>query len=247
MSRAHLYVIGIGPGDPELLTLKAVRALKEVRCVIVPKGQQEGASLALTIAQGAVDLSNKTIVEVHFPMVKTTADTTKQAELDTKWKAAAEIILDVLKAYKTAAFITLGDPSIYSTYYYVHPILKDRLPEAEISFVPGISSINASACCASIPLTLGNERLAVLPATYEDEGLEAILRDFDTVILMKVHKVFDRIVAILERLGLLNQAIYISHVGMKDQRIYQDLRGIAETERDYFSLIIVKKTRPLSL
>ncbi len=243
MSKYQLYVIGVGPGDPELLTLKAVRILREVGCVIVPKGREDGSSLALSIAGAAVDLSNKTIVEAHFPMVKTSHGALQDG-LDTKWRAAAESIVDALSVHNTAVFITLGDPSIYSTYFYVHAIIKDRMPKAQIIYIPGVSSINASACCASLPLTLGDERLAVVPATYEDEDIETVIRDFDTVVLMKVHKVFDSIVAIIERLGLLGNAIYVSHAGMKDERVYHDLKGIPEAQRDYFSLIIVKKPRP---
>lgn len=239
MKNHSLFVIGVGPGDPELLTLKAVRLLKEAGCVIVPKGKDEGSSLALSIAQGAVDLSGKEIVELHFPMVKTASD----HGLEAKWDTITNSMVEALMKHRNAVFITLGDPSIYSTFFYVYEKIKQAMPKAEISLIPGISSINAAACCASMALTLGSEKMAIVPATYEDERLEGIIQDFETVILMKVYRVFDRIVGLLERLGLTERAVYVSHAGMADERVYWDLRSVAVSERDYFSLIIVKNSR----
>ncbi|HEX9112984.1 MAG TPA: precorrin-2 C(20)-methyltransferase, partial [Nitrospirota bacterium] len=111
-----LYVIGIGPGDPELLTLKAVRILKEVACIVVPKGREEGSSLALSIVQQALSLDDKEIVEVHFPMKKTMG-TDETTDLDAKWNEAVAAVLKRLDSGIDAAFITIGDPGIYSTFF----------------------------------------------------------------------------------------------------------------------------------
>lgn len=240
MNTPLLYVVGIGPGDPELLTLKAVRLLKETPCVIVPKGSQEGSSLALSIAQSAVDLSQKETIEVHFPMVKT-KDTGTSTELNAKWSDASETILNALRKHSQVVFITLGDPSIYSTFFYVYKRLTSKMVDLVVKFIPGVSSINASACEASVPLTLGDEKMVVIPATYADEQITSLLQDCDTLVLMKTHRVFDRIVALLEKHGLLEKAIYVCRAGMKDQKILKDLRMVKETDLDYFSMIIVRK------
>jgi precorrin-2/cobalt-factor-2 C20-methyltransferase len=190
-----LYVIGVGPGDPELLTLKSVRILKETQCIFVPKGREEGSSLALSIMRGAVSLDGKKIVELHFPMMKTAPhpaplprgerEELPARELDTKWNEAVHAIVPVLEQGKDAAFITIGDPGIYSTFFYLYDKLLERIPALVIEIVPGISSINAAAAQAGLYLGLGNERIAILPANYLD-SLEETLEKFDTVVLMKV-------------------------------------------------------------
>src|SRR5512140_1547231 len=104
-----LFVIGIGPGDPELMTLKAVRILKQVPCVFVPKGREEGTSLALSIVQKAMSLEGKEIVEAYFPMVKTAQSKSKE-ELASQWNDTVDAVLKRLDTGIDAAFITIGDP-----------------------------------------------------------------------------------------------------------------------------------------
>ena len=234
-----LYVIGIGPGDPELLTLKAVRILKEVACIVVPKGREEGSSLALSIVQQALSLGNKEIVEAYFPMKKTmgTAETT---DLDAKWSETVEAVLKRLDRGMDAAFITIGDPGIYSTFFYLYDRLRERRPSLTIEIVPGISSINAAAARAGISLGLGNERIAILPANYQDK-LQQTLEQFDTVVLMKVNKVFDSVRDTLTRMNLAADAAYVVRAGMDDERVYKDIRNVREEDLSYFSLLIVRK------
>jgi precorrin-2/cobalt-factor-2 C20-methyltransferase len=119
-----LSVIGIGPGDPELLTLKAVRVLKESKVLCVPKGREKGTSLALSIVEKAVSLEGKEIMEAHFPMMKTRKNTNKNVGarhavplLDTKWNTAATDVLTKLRDGFDVVFPTLGDPTIYSTFF----------------------------------------------------------------------------------------------------------------------------------
>src|SRR4030067_1997224 len=130
-----LYGIGVGPGDPELLTLKAVRVLGEADVVAIPKSKEESDSIALSIVKGAVDLSKKETVELVFPMTKDKEVLRKARE------EAAVAIADRLKAGKNVACITLGDPMFYSTFSYLIPLVKERLPEVHIEIIPGISSV----------------------------------------------------------------------------------------------------------
>ncbi len=244
-----LYVIGVGPGDPELMTLKAARILREVPCVFVPKGREEGSSLALSIVQKAIDLGGKEIIELHFPMMKTrgseesgfSSQENKSAdELDDKWNKAAGAVLQRLDDGLDAAFITIGDPGIYSTFFYLYDRLLARKPSLSIEIIPGISSINAAAACAGMNLGLGNERMAILPANYLD-SLEETLERFDTVVLMKVNKVFDTVKDVLDRKGLTGKAVYVARAGMDDEKIVRDISRITEDDLNYFSLIIVRK------
>jgi precorrin-2/cobalt-factor-2 C20-methyltransferase len=251
-----LSVIGIGPGDPELLTLKAVRIIKASEVICVPKGRQEGSSLALSIVEKAVPLDGKEIIEAHFPMKKTrksaevqqcrSAEVKKTSslhaddELDAKWNETAGEILDRLNERKEVAFLTLGDPTIYSTFYYLYDRLLEVEPDLHIEIVPGVSSINASAARAGISLGLGNEKIAVLPANYMD-NLRSTLEAFDTVVLMKVNKVLNDVVSLLSEMGLIEKAVCVSRAGMDDEEIVSDIRDISQDALNYFSMIIVRK------
>ncbi len=246
----RLYVIGVGPGDPELLTLKAVRIIKSVPVLCVPKGREEGTSLALSITQGALSTEGKQIVELHFPMEKTAPhpgplprgerEIALSADLESKWDAAVETVLKQLDEGKDAAFITIGDPAIYSTFFYLYDRLRERRPSLDIEIIPGISSITAAAARAGLSLGLGNERIAVLPANYLD-SLQETLERFDTVVLMKVNKVYEAVRDLLVRMQLTAGAVYVARAGMEDERIVRDIRQVRSDDLDYFSLVIVRK------
>jgi precorrin-2/cobalt-factor-2 C20-methyltransferase len=241
-----LFVIGIGPGDPELMTLKAVRVLKEVPCIFVPKGREEGSSLALSIVRRILPLEGKEIVEAHFPMVKTVQSSEsgvrgdRADELDSKWNEIAEEVLIRVEKGRDVAFITIGDPGIYSTFFYLYDKLLQRKPMLEIEIVPGISSINAAAARAGLSLGLGNDKIAILPVNYLD-SLQETLEKFDTVVLMKVGKVFDTVRDTLTRMNLANSATFVARAGMEDERIRKDIRQVKEEDLNYFSLVIVRK------
>lgn len=240
MNTGKLYVIGVGPGDPELLTLKAVRILREVSCICVPKGREEGSSLALSIAERAVSLAGKEIIEAHFPMKKTRSQENDVCKLDTKWHETVENVLSRLSKGIDVAFITIGDPSIYSTFFYLFDRLLELNPDLNIEMVPGVSSINAAASRAGISLGLADEKIAILPATYTD-NLKEVLEKFDTVVLMKVHRVFESVIAILDSMGLSGNAIYVSRAGMEDEKIFREITDVGKDDLNYFSMVIVRK------
>ncbi len=237
----RLYVVGVGPGDPELLTLKGARILASVGCICVPKGKEEGTSLALSIAEKAVNLEGKEIVETYFPMTKTMGALPGD-ELDVQWAGTVDAILERVDGGIDTAFITIGDPGIYSTFFYVYEKLLAARPELHIEIIPGISSINASAALAGLSLGLGDDKIAILPANYIAD-LDAVLERFSTVVLMKVHKVFDKVMAKLADHGLLQQAVYVARAGLDDERICTDLGALKKEDLDYFSLIIVRKQK----
>jgi len=242
-----LRVAGVGPGDPELMTLRAVRAIQQSTVLCVPRGREEGSSLALSIAAKAVSLDGKEIIEAYFPMKKTrrggstgSGQGTKDAELDEKWNETVQSIVDKLQKGRDVLFLTLGDPMIYSTFFYLHDRLKAALPELEIEIIPGVSSINASAARAAVSLGLANEKIAILPANYK-EDLKDVLQSFDTVVLMKVNKVWDEITRLLADMNLIERAVFVSRAGMEDERIVHDLSDVRQDELNYFSLVIVRK------
>lgn len=229
------YGVGVGPGDPELLTVKAQRVLQQVPVLCVPKSREEGESYALQIVSHLMDGSRQRLLELVFPMTK------DRERLEEYWNRALEQVLTPLREGQDVAFVTEGDPSIYSTFQHIYRLLKERFPEIPTEVIPGISSINGSAAVAGVPLVDGAERLAVLPATYEGEQLMEVLRQFDTVVLLKVHRVMDRVLDALEKLDLVDRAVYVSRCGSADQEIVRDVGSLRGRELEYLSLMIVKK------
>ncbi len=236
-----LYVIGVGPGDPELLTLKAVRLIKEMPVLFVPKGREDGTSLALSIVKGIVDLDRKKILELHFPMIKTVGE---EGSLSERWDRLADEMTQILMD-SDAAFLTLGDPCFYSTFFYLYDRLLKLLPSLRIEIVPGVSSINASSARAAIPLGLASERIAIIPANYlsdKDGGLQFV-NGFDTIVFMKVDRNFDGLKRFLIDNRLIDKSVYLARIGMEDEKVIYDINNVKKEELDYFSILIVKKAR----
>jgi len=231
--------VGVGPGDPDLMTIKAARILRQVSCICVPRGREEGSSLALSIIEGVVDLSGKDIVEAYFPMKKTRSDAADD-ELPERWNETAANILKRLEKGIDVAFITIGDPTIYSTFFYLYDRLMDLKPDIFIDIIPGVSSITAAAARSGISLGLADEKIAIIPAAYAGD-LGRVLSEFDTVVLMKVNRVFDTVSRYLTEAGLAESAVYISKAGMREEAVIRGLGAVRKEDLSYFSLIIARR------
>jgi precorrin-2/cobalt-factor-2 C20-methyltransferase len=232
---AVIYAVGVGPGDPELLTRKAERVIRQAAVVCAPTGAAEAASYALSIVEELLDRSRQEILTQVFPMMK------KGAALEAAWEEAADRVLERIDAGKDVVFITIGDPCLYSTFLYLWRIIRERRPDVAVEIVPGISSVSAAAAAAGIPLGIADDRIAILPATFEEEQLLATLTHFDTIVLMKVSRVFDRVYAMLRALGLETKGAFIRRVGSDREEVVTDLASLVGKELDYLSLLIVKK------
>lgn len=235
-----LYIVGTGPGDPELLTLKAYNTLSRCPVVVAPKGSNHGRSTALSIVEQVVDLQDKTILEVYFPMKKVHLSQRPLPEVEQAWNDTAQKVLDLLDRGLDVAFPTLGDPAIYSTGYYLYDTIVTLRPAVRVKFISGISAMSSCSASTLTPVCLGDDMLAVLPATFCEEKIRKALADFDAVVLMKVHRVMDRICRLLQETGLTSHAVYVEKAGMHDQRIISDLSAIPENPH-YFSTIIIRK------
>jgi precorrin-2/cobalt-factor-2 C20-methyltransferase len=242
--KGTLYVVGVGPGDPELMTLKAVRVLERCGVWLAPAAKKNGESTALGIVEGVVDRGDKEIITHHFPMKKIRMGETPDPEVKKAWDAAAAQIVGHLQAGRDVAFPTLGDPAIYSTGFYVCETLFALAPDLPVEIIPGVSSIGASAAAAGQPLCLGDDRLVVIPATFENGRLRETLEQFDSVVLMKVHRVMDRLVPLLAEMNLLDKAVLVERSSQGGQRIRRDLTTALQpnNEPHYFSTIIVRKS-----
>jgi precorrin-2/cobalt-factor-2 C20-methyltransferase len=177
----------------------------------------------------------KKLVELHFPMTR------NKKVLKVYWQKAAKRIAEGIGNGRQGAFITLGDPFIYSTYIYLLRTLRQDFPEIEVETIPGISAFNAAAAKAGVPLVQGEERLAVLPVTKDLKGLREAFKTFDTVVLMKVGSKLDRVMTLLNELDLLKHSVLVNRLGYCEEKIIQDLSSLEKVEREgYLSVIIVK-------
>lgn len=232
---AKIYAIGVGPGDPELLTRKAERILREVPVICAPTAVPGDSSYALSIVEQFLDRGRQEVIVQVFPMRK------NQEGLEEFWEQAAAEVVERVRLGQDVAFITIGDPFLYSTFLYIYRIFREKYPEIPVEVVPGISSINAASVAAGVPLGMASERIAVIPAAFEEKDLARTLQEFDTVILMKVSRVFDAIYVLLQELGLERNGVYVSRVGSPEEDVVFDLASLVGKKLDYLSLLIVKK------
>ena len=230
-----LYGIGVGPGDPELLTLKGLRLLRAVPVVYVPVARPGARSYAESIVADYLDRARQQVAPLVFVM---RAD---QATRSHQWVRNAEIIARHLETGADAAFVTEGDPLFYSTFDHVASCLMELSPQARIVVVPGVSSLNAAAAGIRVPLADGDQRLAVVPATAGQTALRAALEDFECVAILKVSSALDLVLDTLEEAGRTRDAICVVRCGTSDEVVYADVRCLRGRQLDYFSLMLVRR------
>ena len=222
-----LYGIGIGPGDPELLTLKAVRLIRECGVIAVP-GRDPRQSVAYRIAVQAVpEREEQEVFAVEMPMVK------DPEILNASFQAAAAALEEKLREGRDVAFLTLGDVTIYSTYLYLYRRLEEK--GYRTVMVNGIPSFCAAAARLNMGLAERAEELHIIPATYQVEGS---LSFPGTKVLMKAGKQMERVKASLKEAGL--AVSMVENCGMEGERVYRSLEEIGG-ESGYYSLIIAKE------
>lgn len=234
MSKKGRFIgIGVGPGDPELISYKAVRTIEACGVLAAPR-TKNGDMVALDIVRKTVDLSEKEIVPVEFLMQR---DPKKR-------RGMYEEIFTQISAFldegRDVAMVTLGDVTIYSTVAYVLEELKTRGYETEM--VPGVVSFSAVAARLGIGLTERDEPLVVIPASAGDLELEQYLELRGTKVLMKSGKRLGNVLRILERMGLLESSSMVINCGMAGERVFESLVGFdaEDAGAGYFATVIVK-------
>lgn len=239
----HLYLVGVGPGDPELMTYKAVRILEQTKVWAVPMAKENGTSSALQIAGQMVPSNGRTILKLCFPMKKVFLGQEIDAHLLEAWGKGADEVIASLDQGLDVAFPTLGDTTLYSTAFYLLPMILERRPQTGVTVVPGITAMAACAASQSSPLALGDDVLAVVPAAFEDERLRHILTTLDTVVLMKVYRRLDALIDLLTELDLVEHTVLIERSGMADERVYTDIRQARGLKLHYFSTMLIRKKK----
>ena len=231
----RIHAVGVGPGDPELLTRKAERVLREAAVICAPAATADDASFALYIVEPFLNRKRQEILVRTFPMTR------DEAVLNPLREAVAAELAGHACSGRDVAFITIGDPLLYSTFQPIFRILGEEYPHIAVEFVPGISSITAAASAAGLPLALADETVAILPATADEEKIIKALIAFDTVVLLKISRAFDRVYEMLTALKLENNAVFVRRVGSSKEEVVFDLSSLAGKKLDYLSLLIVKK------
>lgn len=227
MKTGTLYGIGIGPGDPELLTLKAVRQIRECAVIAVP-GKSPRDSVAYRIAVQAVpEIENKKLVAVDMPMTK------NRAALDAFFQAGADMLEEYLRAGEDVAFLTLGDVTIYSTYLYLYPRIQER--GYATAMINGIPSFCAAAARLNEGLAEGAEEIHIIPATYQTERSLAFP---GTKVLMKAGRQMEKVKELLKGADL--TVSMVENCCMEGERVCRSLEEIGETP-GYYSIIIAKE------
>jgi len=203
-----LYGVGVGPGDPELITLKSLRLIKSTEVIAYPK-LKGSKSFARNIIEEFIDLP-KVEIAIEIPM------TVNRLPAQRAYDAAAQKISTHLNMGENVVFLCEGDPFFYGSFMYLHSRLYKKYL---VEIIPGVSSMTACAAMAKKPLAARNEVLTVLPGPLSKKELERRLADNNSSAIMKVGRHIKKIKSVIDRLGLMDSSLYIERASLKEQRI----------------------------
>jgi precorrin-2/cobalt-factor-2 C20-methyltransferase len=235
--------IGVGPGDPDLLTIKAVKALKMVDVVSVPKAHADTPSMALGMVKHILEERSNPpeVLELFFPMIK------NEAEVKRLWAKNAGIVAEKVESGKVVAFITLGDPMFYSTFIYLFQSLRQRYPKVKLEIIPGVTALTACAASAQIPLAEKEEVVAIIPSNLDSKLIEEAAKQADNLVFMKCAHRFKDLVPILEKSSFTKNSTValVKRCSMPEEQVIVgklgEVRGW-DIPEDYFSMAIVKRS-----
>ena len=231
-----LYGISVGPGDPELLTIKGLRLLQQASVVVFPAGVGGKPGMAEQIITPWLHPDQIT-QPLEFPYVRDLNVLTEA------WKTAATQVWAYLEKGQDVAFACEGDASFYSTFNYLAQTLQELHPEVAIVVVPGVCSPMATAAALGIPLTIRQQKLVILPAIYNWEELENLLQWAEVIVLMKVSSVYPQVWTLLEKHNLLSQSYVVEWATLPQQLIHRGLEDKPDLKLPYFSLMVIKTER----
>ena len=236
MRYGNLTGVGVGPGAPDLITLRALDVLRKAKVLALPRASDFGASMAWEIAKPTLgDVAGQERLFLTFPMSK------DPARHNPAWETAFALIGERLERGLDVAFVTEGDPSLYSSFIYLQRAAPRLWPGVHVEVVPGVSSLTAVPARTGTPLADGQERVAVIPANYGVDDLARVLVDFDTTVIMKIGREMPNVVAALERTGLTDKAVFVTKATMADERIERDVRQAAAAYGDCFAMVVVSR------
>ncbi|TVP40484.1 precorrin-2 C(20)-methyltransferase [Candidatus Nitrosocosmicus arcticus] len=243
MGNSTLYCVGCGPGDPDLLTLKAINIIKNADVIYTPTARENKPSVALSIVEKFLAKETE-IRQLVFPMVK---DYEKLREY---WKINAKEIADAVRNGKKAVYLTVGDPSLYSTWIYIHREMCKNYKDIEINIVPGITSIFSFSAEIKTPIGEGEEIIGIIPACYNLDRLKIAAECCDTLVFLKDGRYFNNVIDILMESSFPEDSdIFIAEDVSTDNETLQKrkLVDVAKNKNEnndkYFSIMIAKKKK----
>jgi precorrin-2/cobalt-factor-2 C20-methyltransferase len=230
-----LYGIGVGPGDPELITVKAFRLIKECPVIAYPKKRMGSKSYALEIVELYTNPGEKEMLGLIFPMTK------DKETLERQWNKTVSSCWDHLKEGRDIAFVTEGDPNLYSTFIHMARLMQELHPEVPVRSVPGISSVLGAAARLGVALADGDDQVAIVPATDDRGAMKKAVEDHDAIVFIKVAKVLDMMIDILTELDLVHRASVVTKVTSRDELVWRDVSRLKGQELEYLTLMVVRK------
>ncbi len=228
------YGIGVGPGDPELITLKAVKILSRVDIVYAAASTKNNHSLAINIAKPHIP-EHTAVKMLRFPMTR------DKNETRNAWRTHAQTILEEIKCGKNVAFLTLGDAMTYSTFGYLMRHVQKIAPQVEIQTVPGITSYQAAAARLNTPLVEGEESLMVVSGAKGGNRLRELAGKPENVVFMKAYRNVGDIKNAIDEVGTYPSSVGIKHCSHPNEEIITDINELSERLPDYWTLIIAKQ------
>lgn len=231
-----LYGIGVGPGDPDLIPVKAVKALGGVDIIFAAASTKNPHSQAVEIARPHLP-ADVELRLLGFPMTKDTAKKTAA------WRAHAETILGELAKGRSAAFLTLGDPLTYATYGYVLNQILLLMPAAPVVTIPGITSFQAAAARINQPLVEGEESLLILSGVEGGQQLRRYAEAVDNVVFLKAYRNIGDIADALEEQGMLATSVAVANCSRAGEEVITDVKGLAERDPAYWTLVMAKREK----
>ena len=234
-----LYGIGVGPGDPDLITIKSAKILNKVHVVFTAASTKNNHSLAVNIAKPHIP-ETTSIRMLSFPMTKDKKETRKS------WAKNAYIIINELEQGKDVAFLTVGDSMTYSTYGYILKHVKASAPHVSIKSIPGITSYQAAAARLNTPLVEGEESLLVTSGVKGGDRLRQLSRLPETVVFLKAYRNVNDIISAVEETDAFHDCVGISKCGLPGEEIVSDLKDFADRPPNYWTLIIAKQKKKIT-
>ena len=231
-----LYGIGVGPGDPDMITLKAVKILKKVDMIFAASSSKNKHSQAVNIAKTHIPDTAK-VEMLPFPMTKDKSVAQKA------WDEHARKIITLLEQGQDAAFVTLGDSMVYATYGYILQSIQKLAPHLKVVSIPGITSFQAAASRLNRPLVEGEESLLLLSGANGGDRLRQFAGKAENVAILKAYKKAEDIVSALDETGMMENSVAITSCGLPDEEVIEDIRTLEKKPPEYWTLILAKDTK----
>ena len=236
-----LIVVGCGPGDPELLTVKAVKAIQDADVIMCPTSREGKPSIALSVVSTIIDKSKKQeIVNLVFPMTK------DKETLKTTWNKNSSILAQNVLSGKKVVYLTVGDPYLYSTWIYLHRELETKYPEIKITVIPGIVSIFTFASKVGISLAEGSEKMTIIPSCYDLSKVKELAKNSDTMVFLKDGRYFDQVIELLKEAGFPDDSVFAIGQDLDTEHEIVRKLTLGEVTKEtmttkYFSIMVVKR------